>query len=450
MKKTVIMCITVAIACNIMGASSNKGKVESFTLSRAEIIEKTLKPYDGVSNEGVDTSSLYGKVMCGYQGWFTCPGDGSGMGWFHWGLPSTAPSDDFYPGRCSIDYWPDMSEYSEKEKFPTKFRHADGSVAYVFSSMVPETVSRHFKWMKDYGISGAFVQRFGVQTIKDFEYHNVNVVLNNCRAAANKHGRAYALMYDLSGLDKGEVSEVIKDWKLLVDKMKLTRDSDDKAYLHHKGKPIVAVWGAGFKNREYTLEETYEFIKLLKSNTKYGNCTVMLGLPTHWRNLDDDATSDPLLHNVIKAADIISPWMVGRIRKMSEIKTVNAPLWKADMEWCRENNLDYLPVVFPGFSWGNMQGWGYNLIPRQKGKFLWKQYHLACELGAKMIYQAMFDEVDEGTAIFKCTNNPPVGESKFLTYEGLPSDYYLWLVGQGQKMLRNKIPLSGDIPGRKE
>ena len=47
-----------------------------------------------------------------------------------------------------------------------------------------------------------------------------------------------------------------------------------------------------------------------------------------------------------------------------------------------------------------------------------------------MIYQAMFDEVDEATAIFKCTNNPPVGESEFLDYEGLRSDHYLWLVGQ--------------------
>ena len=40
--------------------------------------------------------------------------------------------------------------------------------------------------------------------------------------------------------------------------------------------------------------------------------------------------------------------------------------------------------------------------------------------GATMIYVAMFDEMDEGTAIFKTTNTPPVGESPFLKDDGLP------------------------------
>ena len=52
----------------------------------------------------------------------------------------------------------------------------------------------------------------------------------------------------------------------------------------------------------------------------------------------------------------------------------------------------------------------------------------------------MFDEIDEGTAIFKCTNDPPVGASSFLTYEGKPSDHYLWLTGQGAKLIREEMP----------
>jgi len=45
--------------------------------------------------------------------------------------------------------------------------------------------------------------------------------------------------------------------------------------------------------------------------------------------------------------------------------------------------------------------------------------------GIRSAYLAMFDEMDEGTALFKCTNNLPAGKSPFLTYDGLPTDHYL-------------------------
>jgi hypothetical protein len=59
----------------------------------------------------------------------------------------------------------------------------------------------------------------------------------------------------------------------------------------------------------------------------------------------------------------------------------------------------------------------------------------------------MFDEINEGTAIFKCTNEPPTGQppAKFLTYEGLPSDHYLWLTGMGGKLLRHEIPFNKQL-----
>ena len=66
-----------------------------------------------------------------------------------------------------------------------------------------------------------------------------------------------------------------------------------------------------------------------------------------------------------------------------------------------------------------------------------------------MLYVAMFDEIDEGTAIFKCSNHPPTGV-KLCDNEGLPTDHYLWLTGQAGKMLRGEIPFSKQIPFRGE
>ena len=123
------------------------------------------------------------------------------------------------------------------------------------------------------------------------------------------------------------------------------------------------------------------------------------------------------------------------------------------MAWVAKHGLDYLPVIFPGFSWQNLQrthgrATALNQIPRRKGALLWSQAAALRAAGTSMLYVAMFDEVDEGTAIFKCTNDPPVGESRFATYEGLPSDHYLWLTGRVGALLRGELPVERELPVR--
>jgi hypothetical protein len=258
-------------------------------------------------------------------------------------------------------------------------------------------------------------------------------------------------MYDLSsGLRTGATQQVMEDWKLLVDGMRLGRDDHDHAYLKHNGKPVVAVWGVGFNDgRKYTIAECDRLVDFLRNDPKYGGNTVMVGVPTGWRTLNRDAVPDPVLHATLLKADIISPWTVGRYSSLGLVEHHAQTCWRPDIAWCREHSKEYLPVVFPGFSWHNMFPRSpLNQIPRMKGEFLWRQYVEAKRAGATMIYQAMFDEIDEGTAIFKCTNDPPVGESHFVTYEGLPSDYYLWLTGMGGKLLRGELELSPQVPSR--
>jgi len=409
--------------------------------TRDQVIADTMVPYNGPSVKGVDRSTLNGKIMCGYQGWFAAEGDGCGRGWYHWHGPN-----GFKPGSCKIDLWPDVSELDPDERYATPFTTADGKTAEVYSAYNDKTVLRHFKWMQDYGLDGVFVQRFIGEVQGSLGLRQFNTVLSHCREGANRYGRTYAVMYDLSGLGAGQMNKVSDDWRLLVEKMKITQDP---AYLHHNGKPVVAVWGIGFSdNRKYTIDECLDLVTFLKSAAG-GDCTVMIGVPTYWRTLDRDCLKDPKVHDVILKADIVSPWTVGRYGTPAQATGYAQKTLEPDLAWCKEHGKDYLPVVFPGFSWHNMnQKSQQNAIPRLEGKFLWSQMLGAKRAGANMIYQAMFDEVDEGTAIFKCTNNPPVGESTFVTYEGLPSDHYLKLVGRATKMLRGEIPVQELEPAK--
>ena len=387
---------------------------------------------DGPVRNAVDRSTLSGKVMVGYQGWFNCEGDGADLGWTHWAKHRQKP---FAPGNVTVDLWPDVSELDADERFATGFKHADGSVAEVFSSNNRKTVLRHFEWMRNYGIDGAFVQRFA-NGLRDTNLlqHKDNV-LSYAREGANQSGRAFAVMYDLSGLKAGEVKRVRDDWSMLQESMKI---SSDPAYLHHKGSPVVAVWGIGFSDdRNYSLNECFDLVKWLKSE----GCTVMLGVPSFWREGKRDALDDPLLAKILQHADIVSPWTIGRYRTPTEASRHATDVWQHDREWCDRYKLDFLPVAFPGFSWHNLRGNDLDDIPRLKGEFLWSQIVGAKRAGCEMLYVAMFDEVDEGTAIFKCTDKPPTGEhANFLTNDGLPSDFYLNLVGKAGEVFRGERP----------
>jgi hypothetical protein len=435
----IFACIS-AIALMLAAPLFLSAQSRASEMTRADVLAR-MQPYTGPSVKGVNTATMTGKVLCGYQGWFSTEGDGSETGWRHY-----SRQNRFEPGMCSIDFWPDMRELDTDERYATPFQHTDGSTATVFSSYNQKTVVRHFQWMRDYSIDGVFVQRFANPIGKsDLLYNRVNAVLSHCRAGANQYGRVYAVMYDLSGMSENSMQVVMDDWKNLIDRMRITKDA---AYLHHNGKPVVAVWGIGFGDgRKYTLQECATLLDFLKSDPTYGGNTVMIGVPSGWRTLTRDSVDDPNLHEVIRKADIISPWTVGRYGNPSKVTEYAEKYWQPDIAWCRQQGKEYLPVVFPGFSWSNLKpGRALNQIPRLQGRFLWKQYAETIGAGASMVYQAMFDEIDEGTAIFKCTNDPPVGQSNFADYEGLPSDHYLKLVGTATKMLRKEIPYTNTIP----
>ena len=433
---------------------------EMRNLLREKLLLFPDRPYQEFTDISVDLNitddtetSIVGKILSGYQGWFNAEGDGADLEWKHYRVTVDGVRK-FEPGFTSIDFWPDTSEFDEDEKYDTPFTHIDGRPANVFTSANPKTVNRHFKWMNDYNIDGVFVQRFNSNLKANAPKlkANNNVVFDNAIAGAIANNRLLSIMYDMSGSKSETVVEDTKqDWRELVDKHGLN-NTDNKHLLTYKQKPIVAIWGVGFSggNRQYSLEDVEELINFFKNDPVYGGCAVLLGVPTNWRTLDGDAVSDTQLHDLIKSADIVHPWTVGRYNNLQSANEYRSKM-QADKAWCDIENLLYMPVVFPGFSWQNLkkaQGVEspLNSIPRLKGNFLWRQFHNAIAEGAETIYVAMFDEMDEGTCIFKVEDNPPSGESQFTNYEGLPNDYYLWLTGKAGEMLRNEISLNINQP----
>mgnify|MGYP007006690478 CR=1 FL=1 len=283
--------------------------------------------------------SYKGLVMAGYQGWFRADGDGSNSGWGHFGSAGKFDAD-----HNTIDFWPDVSEYEKTYK--TGFKDADGKTAEVFSSLDKSTTELHFKWMKEYGVDGVFMQRFfGVARGYKDSNKSQDIILRNALEAAKKNERAIAVMYDLSGLKaEGEdCSSVIEDWKMLVDKLKVTDQGENQTYLYHNGKPLVAIWGVGFPDRPYDTRKIgiNRLIDFMKNDPVYGGCSVMFGVPTYFRELNKDCLPDPYLHEIIKSVDIVLPWMGQRFTPL-----VHKPMDNirehviADITWPKEIVVD--------------------------------------------------------------------------------------------------------------
>ena len=126
----------------------------------------------------IDATSLRHKVLCGYQGWFRCPGDPAKEGWRHWSRNARKIS----PDTLTFEMWPDMAEYDDDEKYPAPgFTYPDGKPAHLFSSANPKTVDRHFR------VDAAVRDRWRVRfsgSLSDLKDRSLDQVLANVRESA--------------------------------------------------------------------------------------------------------------------------------------------------------------------------------------------------------------------------------------------------------------------------
>ncbi len=395
-------------------------------------------------NHGVDATTMNGKLLMGYQGWFACPSDGSAPNqWWHWFHNQTATATN-----VNTDFLPDTSEFTSSELFNTQMTYSNGSPVQFPSSAVAQSVLRHFQWMQENQLDGVFLQRFLTDLSSPQFFSFRNQVTANVRAGAEAYGRVFSIMYDVSGQPTNTLlSDITNDWRYLVNTMHITNST---RYLCHKGKPVVALWGFGFNDSGHLAspQQAQTVINWFKSQ----GVTVMGGVPTYWRTLQNDSYTNAAWTPVYLSFDVLSPWAVGRFGNNAGADNYTATVTTPDLAECKTNAIDYMPVVFPGFSWYNENGGPLNQIPRNGGSFYWRQVYDDVHAGCNMIYGAMFDEVNEGTAMYKLvpktTQLPAQGAFLALDCDGitLNSDWYLRLANQAGKMLRGEIPLQTTIP----
>ncbi len=392
----------------------------------------------------VDPSTLDHKVLLGYQGWFDCPREGGPQNWSHWLRHA--------PDEPVVDMYPDLSEFDKSDLCAVPGLTIGGKQAYLYSASNRKVVDGHFRWMKEYGLDGVLVQRF----LSDIPRRRAtgDVVLKNIMAAAKAEGRVFAIEYDVSGASSEKFFEVMsEDWQYLVHDLKITAQP---GYLHHKGKPVLSVWGMGFLDRHPPddPETAKRAVAWFKSGApEECRVTYMGGVPARWRALGNDSRKEEGWSQVYAMMDVIQPWTVGRYGTDEAADKWKEEAIVPDLARTRENGQLYLPVVFPGFSWANLNHQSKkNQIPRRGGAFLWKQAVNARQAGATMLKIAMFDEVNEGTAVMKVApkRSEAPEQSFWLTLDAdglnLPSDWYLRLSGEITRVFHGAAKATEEMP----
>ncbi|KAI0638931.1 hypothetical protein C8Q77DRAFT_17830 [Trametes polyzona] len=428
---------------------------------------------NGKTLKRADPSTIHDKFLVGYQGWFTCAGDGEPVGpghhgWLHW---FNYPIPD--GGRPNTDLWPDVSEYTPSELFPAPgLKYADGTQAFLFSSRHPKTVQRHFHWMAQHGVDGAFLQRFLGQTDLEQGNHGIrnqrDEVGDRVMEAAEREGRVFAIMYDVCGVAPDRIQRVLEhDWLHLIRRKAIL---DSPAYLREQGRPVVALWGFGMSDAHHSPAMVRAVARFIRDNTP-GGAYIMAGVPAHWRTSVMDADPDPEFVKVwLEEFDALSPWTIGRYGNEEDADRFEQEKIKGDVELIKQHNeqwennrstmrkIDYIPVIFPGGSGHNLSEgkWGWNDCPRKGGHFMWRQLVNVKRHGVRTIYGAMWDEYDEGTAFMPVVSHkrqlPVLETHRFMALDedgfDLPPDWYMRICGFAAEALRGERMIHETFPSK--
>lgn len=415
-------------------------------------------------------STIRDKFLVGYQGWFTCPGDGEPLQPGHHGFSRWFSKSIQEGGNPTVDYWPETSEYTPAELYeaPGLTKGSSNEPTRVFSSRNRATVVRHFRWMAEAAVDGVFLQRnlfdCDMEKMGPAYRHLRDEVGDRVREAAEAEGRVFAYMYDVTNVDSARVLHVIEeDWKHLVGVKGIL---NSPSYLRERARPVVAVRGLGTSKSGHTPELVHRLAQFFRQSTP-GGVYLIAGTPAHWRTSNNDADPNPALVNVyLDNFDMISPWTVRQYVTLKEVDQFSETVVKGDVELLGRRNqdgtsskVDYMPVVFPGYSAHNMYRGRrpLNEIPRHGGKFLWQQIFNVKRLGARVVFGAMWDQYDDGTALLpiveKSRNLPKSAQNfRFLALDDdgfdLTNDWYIRVCGYAAEGMRGERRIFESFPSK--
>jgi len=397
--------------------------VQDTPFADAAFIEAVAKPWKQALHftapDSPPANTLKGQIMVGYQGWFRAPNDRDDDGWFHWFRSQTDPNPAFY----TFDMWPDTSGYDAADRVragSTETR--GGQPAWLFSSTSEGVVRQHFRWMREYGIDGAFLQRF-LSARKGGDDGTPEWVLMNVRKAANAEKRLWAVEYDVSGMPTETALEALRrDWSWLHDVLKVT---DDPYYAREGGRPVVFIWGLPFPDRNITASVSNEIVDFFKDDPKDGGNYVIGSLPNEWAHL--------------------SPAWLAHAGKYDAVQVWQSHDYATDMELCKKLGITSMPHVWPGFSWAHLmrKQEPAAFTDRAGGTFFRDRIAQALAAGCDRLFVGMFDEYDEGTAIMPMSSDPPPPgppAGRFLTNGKDASDLWMRIAGEAGAALKAPSP----------
>ncbi|KXN83155.1 Serine/threonine-protein kinase-transforming protein raf [Leucoagaricus sp. SymC.cos] len=316
------------------------------------------------------------------------------------------------------------------------------------------SVNRHFHWMAEHGVDGAFLYRWAgwLGEGQSSGRNLIDEVIDHVREAAEKEDRVFAIEYDVYKVSVSDVAlaDILEqDWKNLIYEKGMLNSPN---YLRENGKPVISLAGLGLCDAGHTPTLVRSIVAMFQRITP-GGAYIIAHLSASWRSLEGNA--DP-------NAELLDVWLNEFHAICPNISAANGKRMKADVDFIRkrleggQRTIDYIPSVYPGTSTHNWtEGkWKWNEYKRDGGRFLWDQIYNASKLGARTMYGVSWDDYCYGHALLPVVPQknllPQTNKCMFMALDedgyDLPSDWYMRICGLAAEALHDKRKVSQMFP----